>query len=431
MATMEKPIGGKFIKITSTGASTDVSQQGAVLKFHDATEAVTSFTAAINTAVKFKKLALILNDAGADAAANYVYVINLNSADAHDNIAVGDITGVSAKTIVNMDITGTIANSTTAGAIVDIIMTGVCTVGGVAYTNINDYLRKEGRTIRISKGIHGNIETITAIDLNQAAKPGWLGSFASSGSAGSYSYTAKNLAPGGDYNDHIETALPDAATPTVGATYYFNANHTHLSYGKGNTSLLAYADGTGGKIFSDEHVNNIYIRCEIPTSDDITLMIQNGPTANDAVNPLKSPLQTVYNQFRNALNSLRGKRILMIDKNANKTVNGSAVVDYNSPKGDGLLESKFFDALKNDGLFPGALPSTFNNQFMAIGDNFDISEITTANSDGGTFEVASTAPGTNMHKHVDTNRKVKFAESTKTFITLDLPNNSHSQVISK
>jgi hypothetical protein len=161
-------------------------------------------------------------------------------------------------------------------------------------------------------------------------------------------------------------------------------------------------------------------------------MIQNNPTdANDSLSLDKSPLLNTYNAARKIVGSLRGSRIFMVDKNANRTVNGSAQTDYNSPKGDGELESKFFDALKNDGLFPGALPAAFENQFMAIGDNLDPSEVTTAQIDAGTLEVASTAPGTNMHKHVDTNRKVKFAESTKSFIALDLPNNSHSQVISK
>ena len=429
MANLEKPIGGRFLKVAATGVAADVSQQGAILKFHLATETVGDFTAAIDSAVKFKKLALILSDAGADAAESYVYVINLGAADAHDNIVVGDISGVTAKTIVNMDITGTIADGTTAGAVVDIIMTGVCTVGGVAYTNINDYFVKNSRTLRISKGIHGNIETITAIDLALAAKPAWSGSLSTDYSAGSY--TAKTMLPGGDYDNHIETCLPATIAPAAATTYYFNANHTHIAYGKGNTSLLTYGDGTTGKIFTDEHQNNIYIRCEIPTADDVTLMVQNADSPNDSVDAKDSPLYDTYAQLRKVVGSLRGSRIFMVDKNANITVNGSAKTDYNSPSGDGLLESKFFDALKNDGLFPGALPSNFNNQFMAIGDNLGPSEVTATQVDAGTFEVASTAPGTNMHKHVDTNRKVKFAESTKSFITLDLPNKSHSQVISK
>ena len=415
MANLEKPIGGKFLKVETKGAAADCSYKAAILKFHNATEAVTAFTSGqIDTAVKFKKLALILSDAAADAAANFVYVINLGAADAHDNIVVGDINGVTAKTIVNMDITGTIANGTTAGEIVDIIMTGVCTVGGVAYTNINDYFKKNSRTLRISKGVHGNIETITAVDTALAAKPAWSGSLSTDYSAGSY--TAKAMAPGGDYNNHIETALPDAIAPAATTTYYFNANHFHATYGLGNTSLLTYGDGTGGKVFSDQHNYTVSFRCEVPSAD-VSVGLYN-PLSYDYDNVNARNNKDEYEFFLNAqkaLNSLRGKRIFMVDKNANKTVNGSAVVDYNSPKGDGLLESKFFDALKNDGLFPGALPSTFNNQFMAIGDELDISSTTTAQQDASTYEVASTAPFTNAHKHVDTNRKVKFAESTKSF----------------
>lgn len=432
MANLEKPIGGKFLKVETKGAAADCSYDAAILKFHDATEQVTDLTEEINTAVEFRRLALILNDAGADVASNYAYVFNLGAADAHDNIAVGDITGISNKTLVNIDISATIQNSMSMGVVLDILLNTSCAVDGVAYLGVNDYFKKAGKTLRLSKGIHGDIETLTAIDTALAAKPSWLGSFASGGTVGSYTYTAKNLAPGGDYNDHIETGQPDAVAPAASTTYYFNANHSHISYGLGNQSLLTYADGTAGKVFSDQHNYTVSLRCEVP-GGDVSVGLYN-PLSYDYDNINTRHNKDEYEFFlnaRKALNSLRGKRIFMVDKNANKTVNGSAVVDYNSPKGDGLLESKFFDALKNDGLFPGTLPSTFNNQFMAISDELDISSTTIVQQDASTYEVASTAPFTNAHKHVDTNRKVKFAESTKSFITLQLPINSQSQVITK
>jgi len=365
----------KFLKIKSTGTLSSKELDCAVLRFPNSDKPLNfiSVPAIIDTGAEFRKHLLVLDCGGEDISSNKVICFNFGPANRVDAVTHAQLfTGYSNKTIIHKRITGgaSIIDTTVFNLILDFIEGDLEDI--LIAENLDKSVLFQKRQITTTDRV------LVAWNANQTGndidRPKWL--FVSTDNlsnpvlANNALITTSGGTSGQGTVNFLETEQFDESVPTGGATYYLNANKTSVGFGTGVKDQITYADDATGTWYSDKKNDVVYVKC------DTTFIIQNGSNTGNVDN-------VSAEQFVRDVNSLK-------------------TFEFNISSSK--LDSKFFDEVENDGLFPGGasgFPTDLRNDFLGNRDKVPVNTLTPALVNAGTATNAATGETSHIANKVN------------------------------
>ena len=390
----------KFLKIQSSGALTSKELDCAMLRFENTDKAFNhgSTPANINTAAKVKKHLIVLDLGGADVASNKYICFNFGTANRADAAVAADMEGgLTNKTVIHVDVANSFTNTSTFNDLLTALKTSLD-----AELLYHPNIKSEMHTATNDKKLMVWNASQSGVDID---RPKWL-IVSTDAATPNLANNALVTTTGGSgaYASYVETEQFDEAAPSSGATYYLNANKTLVGYGTGVKEQFTAANNATGVYYTDKQNSVVYIKC------DTTFILQDGSSDGDVGIGYAEKCARM-------VNSLRTSETVVTAKNANKTVNGVSIVDTNNPQ-----DSRFFDEMVNDGLFPGGstgYPTELRDDFLGNRETTTASALTPTLVNAGT--ATNNATGETDNESQVVNRA--FVKSSKAVVELALPTN--------
>ena len=338
----------KFLKIKSTGSFSGKALQCATLRSENSNTAFASIgVSALNTLTKVKSHLFVFDTGGPNVAESKVFVANIGTANRANNATHAQL-GITDtnKTIIHFN-TGA-PNATNLEDVLDAVMHSLrIFMVRNSVTHIKTDIHTDSNDVKIlfwnatQSGLAVDNTKITVIKTSNSTGFASPSVVATSGGSGTY-------------DTFLETEQFDAQTPTDTKTYYLNANVTHVGYGDGVKDAYTHADGTTGKFYSDKLSKVAYI-LNVSPSNNTKFILQAGDANGD------SPVR-LFREAQKQINALRtNKHVEFNAPSSDTTVNGaSAIYPGHSP-----ADSKFFDEVAGDGLFPIDTSRTISGESTA------------------------------------------------------------------
>ena len=372
----------KFLKIKSTGTLASKELDCAMLRFENSSHELNhaGTPAGIDTAAEFKKLLIVLDLGGADVASNYVLCFNFGTADRADAATHAQLfTGYSNKTIKHVDIGTSIVDTTLFSQIMATIRINVGEqIDDLKLTNIKHHLNAVADDQRF---MVWNTKQ-SGVD---ADRPKWLVVTTDNDTPNLANNTLATTTGGsGAYASYIETEQFDEEAPSGGATYYLPANKTLVGYGAGVSETFTAADDATGTWYTDKQNNVVYL-----SAGETKFLVQDGSDDGDVTKEFAEHIARQVNSLRT------------FDFTISST----------------KLDSKFFDAVENDGLFPGGgagFPTDLRNDFLGNRESEHGFALTPTLVNAGT----STNAATGETAHVANKVNRSFNKSSKAILEL-------------